>query len=73
MSKGNYRNNGDERKGELYKACNVLEIPEQNITVLRWVKTNIWVIWPKIDFLQIKSVSKIFDLICNKNFDSVDA
>jgi N-acetylglucosaminylphosphatidylinositol deacetylase len=35
MSKGNYRNNGDERKEELYKACKVLEIPEQNITVLR--------------------------------------
>jgi hypothetical protein len=35
MSTGNYRKNGRERKEELYKACKVLQIPEQNITVLR--------------------------------------
>jgi N-acetylglucosaminylphosphatidylinositol deacetylase len=35
MSNGNFRNNGRERKEELYKACQVLNIPEQNVTIMR--------------------------------------
>jgi LmbE family N-acetylglucosaminyl deacetylase len=35
MSNGNFRNNGCQRKEELYKACKVLNIPEQNITILK--------------------------------------
>ena len=35
MSNGNFRQNGRQRKDELYKACKVLNIPEQNITILR--------------------------------------
>jgi N-acetylglucosaminylphosphatidylinositol deacetylase len=35
MSNGNYRNNGHVRKDELYKACKVLQIHQQNIVVLR--------------------------------------
>ena len=35
MSNGDYRREGHMRKGELYQACEVLGIPEENITVLR--------------------------------------
>ena len=35
MSNGDYRREGQTRKGELYQACKVLGIQEDNITVLR--------------------------------------
>ena len=35
MSNGDYRRDGMTRKKELYSACQVLGIPEENITVLR--------------------------------------
>ena len=35
MSNGDYRREGRTRKGELYQACKVLGIQEDNITVLR--------------------------------------
>ena len=37
MSNGDYRKQGQTRKKELYNACQILGIPEQNITVLRYV------------------------------------
>ena len=35
MSNGDFYNRGRVRKFELYKACQVLGIPEENITVLK--------------------------------------
>ena len=37
MSNGDHRKEGHTRKKELYNACQILGIPEQNITVLRYV------------------------------------
>jgi len=38
MSTGDYRNQGKVRKHELYEACKVLGIPEENITLLSYTK-----------------------------------
>lgn len=38
MSNGDFRNKGCVRKNELYAACSVLGIPEQNVTLLRYTK-----------------------------------
>jgi N-acetylglucosaminylphosphatidylinositol deacetylase len=38
MSNGDYRREGRTRKGELYQACKVLGIQEDNITVLSYTK-----------------------------------
>lgn len=35
LSSGDYRRRGAERKEELYRACQVLGIPEENITMLK--------------------------------------
>jgi N-acetylglucosaminylphosphatidylinositol deacetylase len=35
LSNGDYRNRGRVRKRELYKACEVMGVREENITVLR--------------------------------------
>ena len=37
MSNGDYRREGQTRKRELYRACELLGIEEQNITVLRYI------------------------------------
>merc|ERR1712117_391697 len=34
MTNGDYRRQGNIRKHELYKACKVLGVPEENITIL---------------------------------------
>lgn len=38
MSTGDFRKQGKQRKTELYKACDLLGIPEENITILRCTK-----------------------------------
>jgi len=38
MSNGDYRNQGSVRKHELYSACKLLGIPEENITLLSYTK-----------------------------------
>jgi len=38
LSNGDYRNKGKVRKRELYKACGMLGVPEENITVLRYTR-----------------------------------
>lgn len=35
LSSGDHRKRGSERKGELYRACKVLGIKEENVTVLK--------------------------------------
>ena len=36
MSTGDHKNMGSKRKHELYNACKILGIPEENITILRY-------------------------------------
>ena len=37
MSTGDHKNIGSKRKFELYNACKILGIPEENITILRYL------------------------------------
>ena len=37
MSNGDYRKQGQTRKKELYDACKILGISEENITILRYL------------------------------------
>ena len=39
MSTGDHKNIGSKRKFELYNACKILGIPEENITILRYLDT----------------------------------
>ncbi len=61
LSNGDYRQKGRVRKKELYRACTVLGLPEENITLLRYSLSDCILIGRLIED-RIKEVTQVFTL-----------
>ena len=57
MSTGDHKSIGTKRKLELYEACKILGIPEENITILRYIV--LWIILVSNHVTDSETLSKI--------------